>query len=263
MKTKIIFLLLTCWVVVAWGQKNGIKKDGNYEFDYISIDALKNLKNNSSLEKSVTLEKVKEKIMGSRYRVTVKKLENNQVYFTFWKFEKSLNKIINNTDDTVNEDKRIEYVMSLKDFEENTSPVYNRVDWRAGFFTTPFKLRFNDFTFDANVNLGVNIGAKIRINRSFENGFALEPIFGFGLASIKIDNTNSNVGEPINLSAFSVNGGVLFHITKDIKDFIVRERLTNYSYNNRTWGNFNRPINAGDADLFEAVHRTTFKSPAQ
>ncbi len=54
------------------------------------------------------------------------------------------------------------------------------------------------------------------------------------------------------MGEYYVNGGLfsagLFY--KDISDFIVMERLRDQAFNGTTWDVFNRPINAGDADLF-------------
>jgi TonB-dependent receptor len=46
-----------------------------------------------------------------------------------------------------------------------------------------------------------------------------------------------------------LSGGVFF---KDINDFIVTERATNFEFEGRTWDNFARPINGGNATLFGA-----------
>lgn len=54
------------------------------------------------------------------------------------------------------------------------------------------------------------------------------------------------------MAEYYVNGGLfsvgLFY--KDISDFIVQQRLTDYSFENYIWDRFMRPINAGDADLY-------------
>ncbi len=54
------------------------------------------------------------------------------------------------------------------------------------------------------------------------------------------------------MAEYYINGGLfsagLFY--KDITDFIVEERLSDYNFEGTTWSRFNRPINAGDADLF-------------
>jgi len=54
------------------------------------------------------------------------------------------------------------------------------------------------------------------------------------------------------MAEYYLNGGLfsagVFY--KDIRDFIVEERLRDYQYEGHTWDKFFRPINAGDADLF-------------
>lgn len=212
MKVKIILLILINHTFVLWGQVVEVKNGGNYFFNYISTTDLVALKNESTLKHS-TINDVKEELSGSQFRLTVNRIQDNKVYFTFWKFNKDLNAKING--DSIN-NKRVEYSLPLDQFQKNVKPLYNIVDWRVGAFTTPFKLRFEDFNFESNANLGVNIGAKFRWHRTVENGFGLEPIFGFGLASIKVDDTNSNALSATNLSAFSLNTGVVIHIIQDI-----------------------------------------------
>lgn len=124
------------------------------------------------------------------------------------------------------------------------SPLYDKIEWRVGGYTVPFKLRFGEFNFDSNVNIGTNLGAKIRYNREVENGFAFEPIIGFGLASIKMDDTNSKALTATNISAFTLNTGVLFHINSSINlgltwgyDWISHNDQINYNWkhNGKGW----------------------------
>ncbi|WP_449400866.1 hypothetical protein [Chryseobacterium wanjuense] len=160
-------------------------------------------------------------------------------------------------------DERRTYSLSTEEFRNITEPVYNRIEWRFGVYTVPFKLRFGGFSFDANVNLGTNIGAKIRMNREVEKGFALEPIFGFGIASIKLDTSNSSTSSGTNVSAFTINTGVLIHITSAINvgitygfDNISKndQDLYQWKYNGKGWLGLginvslnNQSDNTGDA----------------
>lgn len=132
---------------------------------------------------------------GEQYRLSITSIENNVVSFKFWYFKNndSLQNAING------EKAGVIYELPIDDFKKLTSPLYDKVDWRVGFYTIPFKLRFNSFDFDANVNIGTNVGARIRWNRETENGFAIEPIFGFGIASIKLDDANSNAQTATNV----------------------------------------------------------------
>jgi len=259
--TTLIFLFLGIGIIQA--QDMEIKKKGNYYFDYLQIDSIEN---NSSLFTTNKAEVLK-LLVGTSYIVNVKQIKKNRVYFVFGKFTKAdlnnkINKLIfsttkrdtsipksnnsprneNNIDQSP--DTRTIYSLPLEVFRESTSPYYNRIEYRVGVYTVPFKLRFSSFSFDANVNLGTNLGAKIRINRRVENGFALEPIFGFGLSSIKLDETNSTKTEPTNISAFTLNTGVLIHITNNINvgltygiDNISQSDQNNYNwkYQNKGW----------------------------
>jgi len=277
MKTKILLLFLLGWVGMVSGQEKEIKEGGNYYFNYPSKENLKKFKNETNLNEKVKISNIQEEIEGSKFRIQVRKVDDNMVYFVFGEFSESeMESKINN----VNSDsadlqgrylkelqkrmsdsefqkfrteipkqtkgkKKVLYSLPKDKFKIVTQPLYDRVDWRVGAYTIPFKLRLGGFAFDANVNLGANIGGKIRWDREIENGFAIEPIFGFGLASIKLDESNSNVtAANTNVSAFTVNTGVLFHITNTINvgvtfglDRISKNDQSNYDwkYNNKGW----------------------------
>ncbi|AZA56240.1 hypothetical protein EG349_15950 [Chryseobacterium shandongense] len=246
MKTKIVLLLLMCSIGMAFGQENDIKKDGNYYFNYISLEDLKSLKSESATTKSKNIDSIREFVSGNKYKITVNNVKDDKVYFRFWKFDGlENNKIVNNAK-TPNDNSKVIYVMSLQDFKENTKILYNRIDWRVGVYTIPFKLRLSSFNFDANVNLGANLGAKIRWNREVEGGLSFEPILGFGLASIKLDESNSkaNGSNNTNVSAFTFNTGLLVHVTKSVNvgftfgfDYLSKNDQNNYDwkYNGKGW----------------------------
>lgn len=206
MKKLLLFALLFGMWDISWGQdfKQSITK-GNYFLDgYISLDKLE-LPNDNLFKGKIN------NFKGKDYKLFVKSIQDDIVYFEFWDFNNpETNKIVNG----INNDQV--YSLPLSEFRKIVSPIYNRVDWRVGIYTVPFKLRFDDFDFDANVNIGTNIGAKIRVDRSIENGVSLEPIFGFGLSSIKLDDSNSNAISATNVSAFTLNTGVLLHMTNEI-----------------------------------------------
>lgn len=209
MKKYLLFFLIIGISLNISAQENEIINDGNYFLDTkIELNSLKNADNasNEFLKKSNELK-------GTDYRLTVKSIQGKQVYFKFWKFKnKKTNKTINGDSIQVLE----VYSLPLEDFQQLVSPLYDRIDWRVGIYSVPFKLRFDDFNFDSNVNLGTNLGAKLRWNRKKENGFSTEFILGIGLASIKLDSDNSNATSTTNLSAFTVNTGILFHVSSDI-----------------------------------------------
>lgn len=254
MKTKILLLFLLGWVGMAFGQEKEIKEGGNYYFNHISLNDLEGLNSESSLNKSYQINDIREAVSGKKYRVTINKinLKDELVYFTFWKFKDSIKNIVINNSLDKKDDNRVEYVMPLEDFKKGTKPLYNRVDWRVGVYTVPIKVRFSNFSFDPNANLGANLGAKIKWNRELDNSFALEPIVGFGLASIKLDESNSNITgstdenakKSTNVSAFTANLGVLVHIKNTINigltygfDKISKNDHSNYGwkYNGKGW----------------------------
>lgn len=287
MKTKIVLLFLLGCVGIVFGQEKEIKEGGNYYFNYPSKENVKRLKSETNLKENITISNIQEDIQGSKFRIQVRRIDNDTVYFVFGKFSEDLleNRINNNykTIETANsqntyfeelqkllkekdissstikkifagipkqsskakDKKKAVYSLPKDKFKIATKPLYDRVDWRVGVYTIPFKLRLGGFAFDANVNLGANIGGKIRWDREIENSFAIEPIFGFGLASIKLDESNSNVTTAnTNVSAFTINTGVLFHITNSINvgitfglDRISKTDQSNYDwkYNNKGW----------------------------
>ncbi|KIC63166.1 hypothetical protein [Chryseobacterium taiwanense] len=277
MKTKILLLFLLGCAGMVLGQEKEIKEGGNYYFNYPSKENLKKFKNETNLKDKVEISSIQEEIEGSKFRIQVRKVDDNMVYFVFGKFSESeMESKINNVNiesadvqgiylkelqkrmsdsefqkfmaripKQTKDKKKVLYSLPKDKFKIVTQPLYDRIDWRVGVYTVPFKLRLGGFAFDANVNLGANIGGKIRWDREIENGFAIEPIFGFGLASIKLDESNSNVTTAnTNVSAFTVNTGVLFHITNAINvgvtfglDRISKNDQNNYDwkYNNKGW----------------------------
>lgn len=232
MKTRLLIIFALCFCLKNYAQESVIL-NGNY-----FIDASINLSESKTISDSKFLRNI-DNLKGKKYRLSVKAIEGDTVFFKFWDFDdKTLNDKINGIDNEVI------YQLSKSDFERLTKSYYDRLEWRSGVYTVPFKLRLSDFDFDANVNLGVNIGAKIRWKRERKDGFALEPIFGFGLASIKLDEANSKVETPTNISAFSTNFGLLIHINSDINlglvvghDFISShdQQKNDWKYNGKGW----------------------------
>ncbi|MGK6344097.1 hypothetical protein ACMGDK_17955 [Chryseobacterium sp. DT-3] len=251
MKTYLLLLFLL-WTGIAFGQENDIRTDGNYYFNYPITESLKDFKNETAIKDGSSLSEIKNEIEGSLFNVHVQNIKNDRVYFVFGNFSGSVadleSKINKNFKVSISANKERDdktvYSLPLTDFKDYTKPVYNMVDWRVGVFTVPFKLRLSEFSFDANVNLGANLGAKFRMNRKIKNGFGLEPILGFGLASIKLDESNSKTAESTNISAFSINTGLLIHINQSINvgftygfDHISRNDQNNYDwkYNGKGW----------------------------
>jgi hypothetical protein len=204
MRKLSVLIVMLCFCLHGFGQENPVTKGGNYFFNNSGSSDFTLNSSNKNKDK-VDL------IKNSSYSLTVTGVEDDTVYFKFWHFPDDEAK---NTE--INGDNNIVYNMSLKDFKKATSVIYNKVEWKIGVFTVPFKLRFNDFSFESNVNIGTNIGAKIRWDRKKEKGLSIEPLFGIGLSAISLNKDNSDFQETTNLSAFSFNGGLIFHITDNI-----------------------------------------------
>ncbi|WP_431610741.1 hypothetical protein [Chryseobacterium sp. 'Rf worker isolate 10'] len=201
MKTKIVLLFLLGWVGMAFGQENEIILDGNYYINRIIGS------DNPKQDNKGFYFYANKKNLNGKYRLTVDRIDGDKVYFSIWRFkDKELTSKISDT----------EYILPKEEFMTLMRPLYDKIDWRVGFYTMPFKLRFHDFSFDANINLGGNLGAKIRINRMKKDGFALEPMVGVGWSNIKMDDSNSSATSATNIGAFTINTGLLFHITSEI-----------------------------------------------
>lgn len=233
MKTNLLLLSLTIMLSFTMypQEEKTIIKGGNYYLDPIITLTQQNFKTTTNNSLNVN------EFKGKGYKFTVKNIVEDKVYFKFWKFTEDNDKINGIDNSNV-------YEVTKDDFLKLTSPLYNRIDWRAGFFNVPFKLRFSDFDFTSNVNLGINIGARTRWNRVRKDGFSIEPVFGFGISSISLDESNSNVEESTNSSAFSINTGVLFHISKNINLGVLYgfdnlsakdQNKYNWKYNGKRW----------------------------
>lgn len=250
MKTHLLLLLLLLLGIRISGQED-IKTGGNYYFNYPVAESLLDFKNETAIREGSSLEAVKNEIEGSVFNIHVQNIKKDRVYFIFGNFlgnvselETKINKNSIASVPDAKSDYKTVYSLPLADFKDNTRPLYNVVDWRVGVFTVPFKLRLSEFSFDANVNLGANLGAKFRMNRKIKNGFSLEPILGFGLASIKLDEANSKASESTNISAFTINTGLLIHVNNSINvgftygfDHISKNDQNNYDwkYNGKGW----------------------------
>ncbi len=165
---QLLFVVILGFFQGGFSQENPVIKGGNYfisnavgssNFELISSDKTKKGSELDSIE-------------NSNYSLRVTGIEADTVYFKFWPIKgksdeaKAKNKALNGENDKV-------YSMSIKDFKNATSIVYNRVEWKYGIFTVPFKLRFSDFIFESNVNIGTSIGAKIRLYRKKKKALPL------------------------------------------------------------------------------------------
>ncbi len=206
MKTILLLLVLISLSSKGFGQENPIIKGGNYFIDNSINGSNFALNSSNKSAKADDLDSIK----NNSYSLTVTGIEDDIVYFKFWHFNDTI------TDKKINGNNDIIYSMPLEDFKKATSVIYNRVQWKIGVFTVPFKLRFNDFNFESNINIGTNIGAKIRWDRKKEESIAFEPLLGIGLTAISLNEDNSDIEATSNLSAFSFNGGLILHITENV-----------------------------------------------
>lgn len=248
MKTKLT-LFLTLTFSMAFAQSDQLK--GNYYF----IPFSKEVKA-KKIGKEITDIKLNDINNGNQYIVQIINSNDEEVIFNYTEFitDDNLEKEINNRNFSIPKnnknvfnyinDEKISYSISKKEFVALTKKYYNRYEWSAGFYTTPIKLRFKDFDFEPNLSMGANLGLKIRMNRKRENGFIIQPLLGFGITSVKLDNTNSTKEEASNLTAFTPNIGCLININENInfglflgKDILADKDNKQYSwiYNKATW----------------------------
>jgi opacity protein-like surface antigen len=230
MKKSILFALLLS-AAGAFSQTTKIETGGNYYFrNYLpsySDDAAK--LDDGTTTKKVNFAKLNK---GSRYRITVTSAENDVITFKYWDFNDP------GTNNSINgKDKDVLYTLSPAEFKGMMSVLYDRYEFRAGFFSVPYKLRFNDFNFESDVTVGMNISCNFRWNREIEHGFSIEPLIGVGLTKVNTDSSNSKVDEPGSLSAFTVNTGVLLHLTEKINMgvFYGWDNLSEQDYSNSGW----------------------------
>ena len=141
--------------------------------------------------------------------------------------------------------------MSRSIFKKVTSQYhyYHRFKGvKAGLFTVPFKLRINDFDFEQNVNLGMSVSFRFRMNRKVENDWLLSPTLGIGLSTVKLNPKNSNISEDSEnanrtASAFSLSSGIVIELKESINlsiqygfDFLGNDdKNVNWKYDRKSW----------------------------
>lgn len=116
---------------------------------------------------------------------------------------------------------------------------------RAGIYTIPFKLRFSDFNFEKDLNLGVSIGLQYRLSKMLDERWILEPSFGIGLTKINLtsNNTNNSINKNRSATAFTASVGLILRFSEKInaglffgKDYLgLSDKDTNWIYNGETW----------------------------
>lgn len=182
--------------------------------------------------------------------IKISNIIGDSVIFQYWKFKipqkKDSSRAINNNiaffKDTT--ERLLYFYLPKKNFENLTTKYFPKFKGAvAGFYSVPFKLRFNDFDFEQNLNLGLNIGFQYRFSKKIEDRWIIEPNIGFGISKVNLDENNSNVTENRSASAFSATVGVILRVTNTInlgaflgKDFLGKNDLgTNWQYNKKTW----------------------------
>lgn len=215
--------------VSMFGQLDEVKVDGNYFFKFNSQKKLDNVVKVLSINSPDTLKTIQVR---------------NYVASNTYNKEKEAIKVINVSKDSVeyylkSDTSTIKTVlkMTVEEFRDEMAVYYDRIEWKVGFFAVPFKLRFNDFEFESDISLGTNLSLKYRINRTREDGFALEPLLGLGITKVNLDEFNSLIDAPGSTSAFTINSGLLFHINSKVNfglfygaDFLAKRDNSKYDW---------------------------------
>ncbi|MDO5977593.1 hypothetical protein [Flavivirga spongiicola] len=184
----------------------------------------------------------KEKVSQTIYNAQSKLKTLNDIYYYDNTF-----KSLDNNDET---EKIQVHTLAKSTFLKATSRYYYYHRFKgvkAGLFTVPFKLRFDDFDFEQNVNLGMSVSFRFRLNRKVDNDWLISPTLGIGLSTIKLNPKNSNLieGEDSNrsASAFSLSGGILLELKETINlsfqygfDFLGNDdKDIDWKYNRQPW----------------------------
>ena len=150
------------------------------------------------------------------------------------------------------------YKMSKLDFLEITKPFYRRFrGFRFGAYTVPIRLRTattdslgtKNFEFNSNLSLGANIIGRFSPFRKQEHLYA-DLSLGVGITKVDLNSSNSDLGEGIydsievlSPSAFTVTGGALFNLAKNVNfglylgwDFLSSaDQKTKWVHNKKPW----------------------------
>ncbi len=160
------------------------------------------------------------------------------------------------------------FKIKIDDFLRVTTKYYSLYKGAsAGFYSVPFKLRFNNFDFEQELNIGLSIGAQYRLSRKLKERWILEPNFGVGLAKIDLNSKNSNVTEARTASAFSISSGLLLRFSKTINaglfvgwDFLANEDAnTNWTHDGKAWLGIGINIGFNISNSKESTEKNTIK----
>ncbi len=215
MKNNLIIALLFIFPILCSAQ-NRIEVDGNYSFKGAALGAPTAQHSRIDIVNNAMVNSFNFDLFnaGNNYVVKVISVSNGIVRFKYWHFsDTNLQSNINNPTGTTS---KFQYEMSESDFLKMTQVYYDRFEFKVGFFTIPYKLRFKTFNFESDISVGANLVCKIRKNRRVENGFSFQPLIGIGLTKINLDESNSIITKPSSSNAFTVNTGAVIQLTDKI-----------------------------------------------
>lgn len=229
---------------LIFGQRNENSLEIN-DFYYLNATFQTNLVVNYKGEKL----KDKKITHKQNYLVRIINIKNDSIIFQYLKWDIHSKKATSSNTKNLtyfgDENNELFYFSLQKEVFKNFTTKYYSIfkGAVAGFYSVPFKLRFNDFDFEQNLNLGLNIGFQYRMSKKIDNKWILEPNIGFGISKINLNANNSDVTENRSASAFSTSLGLILRVTSDInlgmflgKDFLGKNDLdTNWKYNKKTW----------------------------
>ncbi len=240
MKSKLLFLGMILMNISIYGQTEKVEIGGNYYFKNYAGYANANSKLLQIGAVAAAAANFSAINAGNNYVIKVKSIDpNNNVIFEYWTFKDGATEAAINGASKINS-----YQLPMNEFKNMMAVYYNRIDWKVGLLTIPYKIRFSNFSFQPDVNLGANVSAKIKWSRKLENGFSLEPLLGFGISKISLDDSNSTIDKAGSVSGFTLNTGLIIHITEKVNlgvlygfDFLDSKDNVKYNwkYNGNGW----------------------------
>ena len=241
--TLFCFLIGTNLAIISQEIKKEIPKEGNYIFTSSFQTFSETTFNGTSINTTRTLHNA-----GSIISVIVAKKDSVVIqYYKSKVFSDTIKKLKETTFNSLyyeNNGTLKYYKIDHDDFLRVTTPYYSRYKGAsAGFYSVPFKLRFNTFDFEQNLNIGINVGVQYRLNKKIDDRWILEPNFGVGLAKINLNPKNSDVLESRTASAFSLSTGLMLHFSEKINagyfigwDFLSNaDADVNWIHNQKLW----------------------------
>lgn len=221
MKNKqLLTLTFLLFSTILMAQKEiDIKTGGNYYFKH-------NINNKSSLLSNLklmtgSLKKGLIYDIKKNYTVKIEKIENNEVYFSFWYFDEEnqpqLYKTFNN--DEV-------FKLPISEFQSFTKKRFNVFRGvKSGSYSVPIRLRGSgeNFEFDSTLSLGANIAGTFGLPK--EEDMYLDISFGVSLTQVNLNEDNSSLGKEgsdfentktLSSNALTFSFGLVLHPAKNI-----------------------------------------------